>query len=112
MTDTENSLIEKMQKVGTWKDEYSDTVRICAQMMDDYENNLSLYSASIRSLVDYKQKPPIMTAMESLRRDILAYLRELGLTPAALRKMDKLTGKQKDGSLLEDVLFNFENGIV
>lgn len=103
MTNTENDLICKMQSIGIWKVEYMPTVSICARMIDEYNSHLDQFSEIMGELRVYKQKPPLMTAMESMRRDILAYLRELGLTPTSLRKNDKMR-EQKETSPLADAL--------
>ena len=49
-------------------------------------------------------KHPLYLAIEKMRDDILAYSRELGLTPAGLRRIKDEVGDNKPKSTLAKVL--------
>ena len=82
-----------MESIGTWRDEYADAVRICAGLMEQYDELNGMYVAEglpyfERTGDGGSKKSAIVSTLENLRRDILAYLKELGLTPGALKKLD------------------------
>lgn len=91
MSADERRIIDSMEAVGTYKPEYLPTISRLAKMRKQYENLAKVYAKMVKEhpaeLQGY-HKPVVITTMESLRRDILAYERDLGLTPAALRRMD------------------------
>lgn len=93
MTQTEEKLVDSMNRLGTFKDEFSDTIHICAGMMDRYEEMTSRLDAGEIRLVEFTDSGTKKSAdaliMEGLRKDILAYQKELGLTPGSLRKMNE-----------------------
>lgn len=47
---------------------------------------------------------PALRMINDLNRDALAYWRDLGLTPAGLKKIDEGAMKKKKGSALADAL--------
>jgi len=54
------------------------------------------------------KKAPIVTTLESLRRDILTYAAQLGLTPSGLKKLDEAAMKPRKPSALEEALKKLE----
>ena len=92
MSANEKRLKKYMTALGTWKDEYRITVEICAGLMDQYDVILSAWQATGMMPVEYTEngskKSGIVTTLESLRKDILAYQKELGLTPMAIKRLD------------------------
>lgn len=93
LTDTEKRLKRYMTKLGVWKPEYLVTVEICAGLMDQYDVILQAWIASGMKPVEYTdsggtKKSGIVTTLETLRKDILAYQRELGLTPLSMKRLD------------------------
>lgn len=81
-----------MRKMGTYRREYEQSVSILAQMMEQYAELTERFEASgLQYEVSTgagSKKAPIVTTLESLRKDILAYLSALGLTPAGARKIE------------------------
>ena len=92
MTKNEQRLKRYMTKLGLWKPEYLITVEICAGLMDQYDAINTAWIKSGMSPVEYtdtgSKKSGIVTTLESLRKDILSYQKELGLTPMAMKRMD------------------------
>ena len=50
------------------------------------------------------QKAPIVAALEGLRRDVLAYAVQLGLTPSGLKKINDASMKPERRSILAEAL--------
>ena len=92
LSKNERRLKGYMTKLGIWKPEYMVTVEICAGLMDQYETISKAWIESGMNPVEYtdtgSKKSGIVATLESLRKDILAYQKELGLTPMAIKKLD------------------------
>lgn len=103
-------IVEAMKALGTYKKEYSDTIEILAKMMFDYEMAETAFQESGGDyVIEYTNKAgatnivknPHWVVIENLRADILTYSRELGLTPAGLKKMQgKLDSNKKKSALV------------
>lgn len=107
-TTYERQIKKAMVSVGTWKPEYRQAVTLCAELMRQYDELNALY---IRQGMPYyettsdggSKKSPLVSTLESLRRDILAYLKELGLTPMSLKRMDAVA-ERSQSTVLADAL--------
>lgn len=108
MTKTERRIKKDMESLGTWRPQCAETVRLCADMEDQYwsmrtkqaEENLPCYEMTDSGAT---RKTAFTLTLESLRKDILAYQKELGLTPMAVKRIDA----QQDlpqSSILADAL--------
>ena len=79
------ALRKSMKQLGTYRPEYESAIAIAAQLMEQYDT----------------QKAPIVTTLESLRKDVLTYLSALGLTPAGAKKLDAAaTAKAQEDPLI------------
>ena len=93
LTSTERSLRKKMQALRTWKPEFGPAVKICADLMDQYRVlNAGIMSGTF-PMFDITEnggtrKSAAVTTAEGLRRDILAYMKELGLTTMSVKRLD------------------------
>lgn len=81
-----------MQNLETYKPEYEPAIRILAGMrkqydhfMQEFEDNGFQYSEQTET---GSKKAPIVTTLESLRKDILSYMNALGLTPKMGMQID------------------------
>ena len=93
LTATEKRLRKAMQALKTWKPEFSDAVRICANLMDQYEDLNGKILSGEYQMFDVTEsggtrKSAAVTTAEGLRRDVLAYMKELGLTTLAVKRLD------------------------
>lgn len=93
MTPTEEKLKSAMESLRTWKPEFSEAVRICADLMDQYDElNTGIQDGTYQRFdVTDKggtRKSAAVTTTECLRRDILSYLKELGLTAMSVKRLD------------------------
>jgi len=93
LTATEKRLRTAMKSLKTWKPEFADAVNICANLMDQYKIlNAGICSGALPMFDPTEtggtRKSAAVTTAEGLRRDILAYLKELGLTTMAVKRLD------------------------
>lgn len=93
LSKNERRLKGYMTKLGIWKPEYMVTVEICAGLMDQYEKISAAWIASGANPVEATdnggtKKSGVVATLESLRKDILAYQKELGLTPMAIKRLN------------------------
>ena len=92
MSKSLNRLKRYMKALGTYKPEYMITAEICADLMDQYDCISRAWVESGMNPIEVTEngskKSGTVTTLESLRKDILAYQRELGLTPLAIKRLD------------------------
>lgn len=84
------TLQAQMEALGTWRPEYAATVDACAKIMERQDQLLKQYKAegNLAKAADGK-KSATLQALESNERNLLSYLRALGLTPDTIRRMEK-----------------------
>ena len=106
-------IINKMKQVGTYNASFMYTINTLAKVLADYEETINLYERTGRQkIVKHTNKSgatniiknPLYLAIEKMRDDILAYSRELGLTPAGLRRIKNKVSDNKPKSTLAKVL--------
>ena len=93
LTETEQRIVDAMKSLNTWKPEFFPAVKICADLMDQYNDvNGRIVSGELRRFdvteTGGTRKSAAVTMTECLRRDILSYLKELGLTTLAVKRLD------------------------
>jgi len=108
-----NQIIYKMKQVGTYSASFMYTINTLAKVLADYEETINLYERTGRQkIVKHTNKSgatniiknPLYQAIEKQRDDIVAYSRELGLTPAGLKRIKDKGNTSKKESRLERVL--------
>jgi len=108
-----NQIIYKMKQVGTYNASYMYTINVLAKVLADYEETINLYERTGRQkIVKHTNKSgatniiksPLYQAIEKQRDDIIAYSRELGLTPAGLKRIKDKGNTSKKESRLERIL--------
>ena len=62
--------------------------KFCGRKSSVAKNYTLALRKSMTSTATGTKKAPIVTTLESLRKDVLAYLSALGLTPAGAKKLD------------------------
>ena len=94
--DYKKDIERKMKALGLYKKEFEHTINSLARALTDQEKTLTLFDTSGGQIMirhtnkvgaTNAVKNPFYLAIESLRVDILAYCRELGLTPASLKRI-------------------------
>ena len=96
-----------MQNLGIYKPEFEPVIAIYGELCEQYEE---LTKRFVKSGYKYEvstaqgtKKAPIVTTLESLRKDILSYAGQLGMTPQGLLKADEnaFKAKKKTNALTE-----------
>ena len=103
---------KSMVNLGTYKVDFEPTIKITVELVEQYEYFTELFKESGYDYQEQTQtgtkKAPIVTTLESLRKDILQYYAQLGLTPSGLQKLRSVADK-KPGSQLGEILRGLEN---
>ncbi len=97
-----------MKSLGIYKPEFEMVIKIYGQLREQYD---VLTKRFLESDFDFEEetttgtkKAPIVTTLESLRKDILTYAAQLGLTPSGLKKINDSSMKPEKRSVLGDAL--------
>lgn len=110
-------IIKKMKEVGTYNVSFIYTINVLAKVLMDYETTTEQFAKTGGSIViKYTNKNgstnivknPLYLALEKLRDDTIAYSRELGLTPAGLKRINQDGNKPEKKSKLEQILSDFK----
>lgn len=93
-----------MKALGVYKSQFDPVIEIYCQLRIQYDALTERFEASGYDFSEETQtgskKAPIVTTLESLRKDLLAYAVQLGLTASGLQKLkaDALAdGKKRTG---------------
>ena len=106
-------IINKMKQVGTYNTSFMYTINTLAKVLADYEKTTNLYERTGGQIIVKHTnksgatnivKNPLYQAIEKQRDDIIAYSRELGLTPAGLKRIQDKDNTSKKESRLEMML--------
>lgn len=106
-------IVKAMEVLQIYKEEYENVIEILAKMLFDYDMaEIAFNESGGRYVIEYTNKAgatnivknPHWIVIESLRADILTYSRELGLTPAGLKKMQGKLDNDKRKSALASAL--------
>lgn len=104
---------ENMEKLGTYRAQFDKTIEILAQTCEDRDLAREEFEASGGGFVvthinkngsSNLVKNPHIALIDKLDEKILQYNRELGLTPAGLKKLNEKLLKVQKSSGLEDVM--------
>lgn len=101
------------QQAGTYRPYFEDVIATLADILerrDEVQKEFEESSAEI--MVEYTNKGgatnmmqnPMLRMVNDLNRDALAYWRDLGLTPAGLKRIDEGAMKQRKKSALGEAL--------
>ncbi len=108
-------LVKKaMTSLGVYKPEFEPIIEIYCELREQYKELTSEFKSSgFNYSEDTKEgtkKAPIVTTLESLRKDILSYASQLGLTPQGLLKADYKAFSKKTGNALAQALRELNTG--
>lgn len=82
----------RMKSLGVYRKEYDGAVDVLDQLLEQYDALTERFVSSGYSIAEMTatgtKKAPIVTTLESLRKDVLAYMNALGLTPMGAKKID------------------------
>jgi len=99
-----------MKNLGIFKPEFAPMIEVYSQLMTQYDAltrtfKKSGYQFEVNTSTGSK-KAPIVTTLETLRKDILNYANTLGLTPLGLLKTNEKAFTVVKKSELEKALDN------
>ena len=106
-------IVRKMKSIGTYNASFMYTINVLAKVLADYEATTERFERTGGHMVIKHTnkngstnivKNPLYLALEKLRDDILAYSKELGLTPAGLSRVNDELNKKDNKSKLSQVL--------
>jgi len=98
---------------GTYRDWFADVIDTLAAILERRDEAEALFcEQGGEVLIEHTNKAgatnfeqnPILRMINDLNRDALAYWRDLGLTPAGLKKIDEAAMKPMKKSALEEAL--------
>lgn len=101
------------EQAGTYRPYFDDVIITLADILERRDIARELFDASGGNvLVNHTNKAgatnieqnPVLRMVNDLNRDALAYWRDLGLTPAGLKKIDEAAMKQRKKSPLGEAL--------
>ena len=100
---TQKSVVERMNAIGVYRAEFEPTIARYVELSKEYKILYKQYrdgdfKCSVPTAAGEK-KAPIVTTLETLRKDLLQLEESLGLTPRGLLKLDENAfRKAKDGA--------------
>lgn len=101
------------QQAGTYRTYFHDVVLTLAEILARRDDAIELFEESGGNIiVNHTNKAgatnleqnPVLRMINDLNRDALAYWRDLGLTPAGLKRIDEQSMKQRRKSALAEAL--------
>lgn len=107
------AITKDLTGLGIWKPEFESTVKMLAEVMVQRQNVWKEYEADgCRPVItginkggnEYMQKNPLLSMWDDLTKTALSYRRELGLTPAGLKKLREDAMAQPRRSALAEAL--------
>lgn len=115
-TKTEKLIKKLMTEVGTYNESFDLTISLLGRILEDYKSTIEQFEKSGGSVIiphtnkagakNYI-KNPLYHAIEQMRKDVIIYLRDLGLTPAGLKKINQSAfGETAVDSPLIEILNN------
>lgn len=101
------------QLAGTYRPWFEDIIETLADILARRDDARALfYESGGNYIVNHTNKAgatnveqnPVLRMVNDLNRDALAYWRDLGLTPAGLKRIDEAAMKKRKKSALEEAL--------
>jgi P27 family predicted phage terminase small subunit len=108
-----NDIIGKMKAVGTYHESYDHAINVLARTLLEYDvASEELEASGMELTIEYTNKGgatnfvknPAYQVVEKMRDDIITYSRELGLTPAGLKRINEQGMKPQKISKFEELL--------
>ncbi len=109
----ETLIKEQCVALGTYREAFGPIIQILAEIMEQRDKTYQEFKKSGgKSAVEYTNKAgatnisknPLLVLWDDLNKSALPYWRDLGLTPAGLKKINEQAMKTKKKSALEEAL--------
>lgn len=106
---------KNMKVLGVYKKQFEPVIKIYGQLREQYDIYTQLLEDAGYDYIEETQtgtkKHPLITTLEALRKDVLAYASQLGLTPQGLLKVQEEAFKVKSKSSgLEEMMKRLNSG--
>ena len=101
---------------GTYRQYFEDVIDTLADILERRDAARALFDESGGNIIvghtnkagaTNNEQNPILRLLNDLNRDALAYWRDLGLTPAGLRKIDEAAMRPQKRNGLAEILADF-----
>jgi hypothetical protein len=111
-------IIKSCKEVGTYRESFDPVIDTLADILERRDATLEVYEKTgghpivkhtNKAGADNYEQNPALRLVNDLNRDALAYWRDLGLTPAGLKKLNdkaldvKVTNKKSFSDVLESL---------
>lgn len=115
--DYKKDIVKKMKSVGTYNLSFKHSIDVLSRTLYDYETAVKNFESSGSHIIVKHTnkngstnivKNPLYLAIEKLRDDVLSYSRELGLTPAGLKRINEKANQPETKSVLAKVLSDLD----
>lgn len=106
-------IVSASKQAGTYREYFRPVIETLADILERRDTALHQFKASgAEPMIEhtnkggstYLEQNPLLRMVNELNRDALAYWRDLGLTPAGLKKIDENSMKPKKRSALAEAL--------
>lgn len=96
---------QAMVQLGIYKPEFDDIISRFAELNEQYDELQGQFKKSGYVIQDENgRRLPLVVTLESLRKDILNYAKELGITPHGLLKFDESAFTTQKNSKFDKVM--------
>lgn len=106
-----NKIRKACRDVGTYKKSFDSVINTLAWILQERDKAIEEFDGEIivehtnKSGATNMEQNPVLRMINDLNRDALAYWRDLGLTPAGLKRISDAAAKDmKEASALEKAL--------
>ena len=99
--------------VGTYKKEFDPVIDTLSGILEKRDNaeeqfvqsgSMAIVKHTNKAGAENLEQNPVLRMVNDLNRDALAYWRDMGLTPAGLKRIDEQSMKQRKKSALGEAL--------
>lgn len=107
-TQWKNRIVSATKGVGTYRKEFDAPIAALAAILEKRDTVEKEWQMNPTTMTTYpngtQAKNPVLCLWDDLNKSALAYWRDLGLTPAGLKKINETAMKPQKKSALSDAL--------
>lgn len=105
-------ITEATRNVGTYRPEFDKIIETLAAMLEKRDDINEEYTSLPEPVIHYPNgtvgKNPLLLLWDGLNKSALAYWRDLGLTPAGLKKLNESAIKPQEDKGLAAILREYD----
>lgn len=118
-TSWRKKIVAACKDVGTYRPAFDPIIETLAGILErrdgakeKFEKNpVYIVSHTNKGGGKYAERNPLLRTLQDLERDALAYWRDLGLTPAGLKRINEQEMQPKKADPFTELLKDLENGL-